>query len=157
MDVARYSAFFLISTIKFLFAPFGGPAAHLTFFETYLSCVAGAFVSGTIFYFLSEYFLNKAKQKHLKKLHEATLNGEKLPFKKKFTKLNRSIIRLKRSLGIYGISFFAPLFMSIPVGTIVTAKFFGKQRITYPLILTGFLINGLITTGLAYGIAFLFK
>ena len=156
MDVARYSAFFLVSTIKFLFAPFGGPAAQLTFFETYLSCVAGAFVSGTIFYFLSEYFLNKAKQKQFNKLQEANIKGVKLPVKKKFTKLNRSIIRLKRSLGIYGISFFAPLFMSIPVGTIVTAKFFGKQKITYPLILTGFLINGLITTGLAYGIANLF-
>ena len=42
--------------IKFLFTPFGGPAAKLTFLEAYLVCVAGAIFSAAIFYFMSEYF-----------------------------------------------------------------------------------------------------
>ena len=85
MDITKYSAFFLLSTVKFLFTPFGGPAAGLTFFETYLSCVLGAFVSGTIFYFLGEFLLKRSKQKNLLLRESAKLKGEVFKEKKKFT------------------------------------------------------------------------
>ncbi|MBP6458741.1 MAG: hypothetical protein KA264_01475 [Crocinitomicaceae bacterium] len=154
MDITKYSAFFLLSTVKFLFTPFGGPAAGLTFFETYLTCVLGAFVSGTIFYFLGEFLLKRSKQKNLLLRESAKLKGEVFKEKKKFTKMNKGIVKMKHRFGIVGISFFAPLFMSVPVGTIITAKFFGKRKITYPLILLGFCVNGLITTGIAYSISY---
>ena len=47
---------------------------------------------------------------------------------KPFTKGNKFIVRLKLKLGIYGISFYAPLFLSVPIGTIITAKFYGKEK-----------------------------
>ena len=156
MDITKYSAFFLLSTVKFLFTPFGGPAAGLTFFETYLTCLLGAFVSGTIFYFLGEFLLNRSKNKNLLRRQKAIENGEPLKETKIFTKMNKNIVKMKHRFGIVGISFFAPLFMSVPVGTIITAKFFGKRKITYPLILLGFCINGLLTTGIAYSISSFF-
>ena len=156
MDITKYSAFFLLSTVKFLFTPFGGPAAGLTFFETYLTCLLGAFFSGTIFYFLGEFLLNRSKNKNLLRRQKAIENGEPLKEKKIFTKMNKNIVKMKHRFGIVGISFFAPLFMSVPVGTIITAKFFGKRKITYPLILLGFCINGLLTTGIAYSISSFF-
>lgn len=156
MDITKYSAFFLLSTVKFLFTPFGGPAAGLTFFETYLTCLLGAFFSGTIFYFLGEFLLNRSKNKNLFRRQKAIENGEPLKEKKIFTKMNKNIVKMKHRFGIVGISFFAPLFMSVPVGTIITAKFFGKRKITYPLILLGFCINGLLTTGIAYSISSFF-
>ena len=156
MDITKYSAFFLLSTVKFLFTPFGGPAAGLTFFETYLTCLLGAFFSGTIFYFLGEFLLNRSKNKNLLRRQKAIENGEPLKEKKIFTRMNKNIVKMKHRFGIVGISFFAPLFMSVPVGTIITAKFFGKRKITYPLILLGFCINGLLTTGIAYSISSFF-
>ncbi|MBI1837708.1 MAG: hypothetical protein HYR91_10640 [Flavobacteriia bacterium] len=150
MDLGKYSIFFLLSMVKFLFAPFGGPASGLTFFETYISCIAGAIISASIFYFMSEYFLKKAHEKRHQKIHEAIQNGIELPHKNKFTKTNKFVVKMKLKLGIYGVAIFAPLFLSIPLGTIITAKFYGKEKSTYPIILMGIVMNGLILCGIAY-------
>jgi hypothetical protein len=156
MNFATYSTFFLLSTVKFLFTPFGGPAAGLTFLETYFSCLAGGVFSGTIFYFLGEFLLKKAREKKLAVYKDSINKGIPLKQKKTFTPLNKGVVKMKRKLGIVGISFFAPLFMSVPVGTIVSAKFFGKNKFTYPLIVLGMVCNGLLTTGIAFAIASFF-
>ena len=150
MGFGKYSVFFLLSMIKFLFAPFGGPAAGLTFFETYFSCVAGALLSATIFYFMSEFFLKRAHDKRHQLAMYAKSKGIELPYKNKFTKTNKFVVKMKMKLGIYGVAMYAPLFLSIPIGTIITAKFYGKEKRTYPIIIAGVFVNGMITCGIAY-------
>lgn len=135
--------------IKFLFAPFGGPLAKLTFIETYLSCIAGAIVCAVIFYFSAEFFMIRAHKKRKLLIQQAKEKQIELKRKKAFTKTNKLIVKMKR-LGIVGICFYAPFFLSVPVGSIISAKFFGKDKRTFPLIVLGIGINGLITTGLAY-------
>ena len=156
MNFAIYSSFFLLSTIKFLFAPFAGPASGLSFLETYISCVAGAIFSASIFYFASGYLMRKSIEKMAKKLKEAEESGIVFKHKKKFTKTNKFIVKIKRKFGLYGVSMFAPLFLSVPIGTIITAKFFGHLSKTFPIIILGMFVNGLITTGIAYLIAYSF-
>lgn len=151
-----YISLFGFSMIKFMFAPFSGPLMKLNFFETYISCVAGAIFAAFIFYFSSEFFMIRAHKKRQAALHDSITNGTPLKYKPKFTRFNKLIVKLKRRLGIYGIAFYAPLFLSVPIGSIVTAKFYGKEKRTFPLILLGICINGAITTGLAYGIKALF-
>jgi hypothetical protein len=133
-----------------MFAPFGGPGLKLSFFETYLSCVSGAFLAAVIFYFSSEFFLKKAHQKRVSNHLKAIETGIQLKPKRKFTRFNKFIVRLKKRFGIYGISLFAPFILSVPLGSIVSAKFYGKEKKTFPLILIGIAFTGLITTGLAY-------
>jgi hypothetical protein len=58
-----------------------------------------------------------------------------LPFKRKFTRVNKGLVKMKRGLGIYGVTLVAPLFLSIPIGSIVCAKFFGHDKRTFPLML----------------------
>lgn len=70
--------------------------------------------------------------------------------KKKFTKTNRFIIKIKKTMGIYGMAMYVPLFFSIPLGVIITAKFYGKNKMTYPIIILGIFLNGFMTTSLAY-------
>ena len=136
--------------IKFMFAPFVGPKLKLNFFETYFSCISGAFLAAFIFYFSSEFFLKRAHKIRKEKIQKAIETGVELKSKKKFTRFNKIIVVLKRRFGIYGISIFAPFIMSVPVGSIVTAKFYGKEKKTFPLILLGICTTGLITTSLAY-------
>ena len=152
-----YIGFFCFSMIKFLVTPFGGPKAELEFEETYILCVAGAISSAAIFYFSSEYFLKKAHKKRKELIRKSIETGIPLKHKKKFTKANKLIVRIKHRLGIVGVAFYAPLFLSIPLGTIITAKFYGKEKRTFPLIILGIAINGLILTGSAYLIAYFFK
>lgn len=141
---------FIFSTIKFLFAPFTGPGLGLNFIETYSASVVGAVVCALVFYFSSEYFMKRAREKRHKIYHEALEKGVELKTKKKFTVLNKSIVRIKKRLGIYGIAIYAPFFMSIPLGSIITAKFYGKDKKTFFIILFGIFMNALITTGIAF-------
>lgn len=150
MKWGALTSIFLIATTKSMVAPLPGPKFQLSFLETYLATVLGAIVGAAIFYFAAEFFMLRSLKKRDKKRKIAHSKG--LPFKekKKFTMINRLMVRIKRSLGIVGLSFWAPFFMSIPIGAVVVAKFYGKRKITFPLICIGIGLNGLITTSIAY-------
>ncbi len=150
MNWAALTTVFLLSIVKFMFAPLSGKGLGLPFWETFLASFAGGTLSATIFYFSSELLIKYTHNRRIAKKQEQLSQG--LPFKekRKFTRTNRIIIRIKRSFGIYGISLWAPFFLSVPVGSIITAKFYGKQKVTFPLIVAGLAINGLIMCALAY-------
>jgi hypothetical protein len=141
---------FGFSFVKFLVMPFSGPILKLSFFETYMSCVAGGTISSAIFYFSAGYFMRTAREKKARKQKEMLAMGATVVHKRKFTRMNKFIVRIKRSLGIIGTCFWAPFFLSVPIGSIIAAKFYGHQKITYPLIVLGMLINAVLTTGAAY-------
>ena len=141
---------FFLSTVKFMFAPFTGYGLGLNFWEAYISSVAGGTFGAAFFYYASEIFIKISHKKKIQKEISYQEKGLVFPKKKKFTKTNRFIIRLKRRLGIYGICFWAPFFLSVPIGSIVAAKFYGKLSRTFPLIFFGMCLNALITCSLAY-------
>ena len=151
----KYFLFFGLSMIKFLFTPFGGPAAKLSFLETYIFCCSGALLSAAIFYFSAEFLMIRSHKKKKLLIEQAKEKGIELKRKKVFTRTNKFIVRMK-GLGIIAICFYAPLFLSMPIGSIISAKFFGKDNRTFPLIVLGIGINGLITTGIATLIATFF-
>ena len=141
---------FLLSMIKFMFAPLGGPGLKMTFIETYFSSAAGAIFSSAIFFFSAGYFMERARRKNLAKVQVQIDQGIEVKRKKKFTKMNKRLVRIKMTIGIYPIAFWAPFFLSIPLGSIITAKFYGHHRYTYPLICLGIFINGFVVTSIAY-------
>jgi hypothetical protein len=91
-----------------------------------------------------------SRKKKLKKENDAIQKGIPLKQKKKFTRGNKMIIKLKRSFGKIGVCFIAPSLLSIPLGTIIVAKFYGKEKDTYLWVFIGIVLSGLITTSLAY-------
>jgi len=150
MTIWALFSLFLIAMIKFMFAPLGGPALNLDFFETYLSCISGAAFSSSIFFFSANYFLKRARRRNKQKRERRLAMGLPPKMKKKFTRVNKFIVRTKRSIGIIGITFWAPLFLSIPLGSIIAAKFYGKNKNAFLLIILGICINGIIITGFTY-------
>lgn len=150
MKWGALSSVFLFSIIKFMFAPLSGPILKLNFIETYLAACSGAIFGALIFYFGAEILIRYAHKKRVEKMEYALANNLPVKIKRKFTRTNKFIVRIKMKLGIYGIAMFAPFIMSIPLGSIVTAKFYGKQKITFPLIVLGIGLTGLLTTGLTY-------
>lgn len=152
MNWGGLSSVFFIATFKFMFCTSVGPAFGLAFYETYLAAFLGGSVSAALFYFASDKFLAYSHNKKVAKEKELLAKGVLVPHKKKFTKNNRLIISMKMKLGIYGICFWAPFFFSVPVGSIIVAKFYGKLDKTYPLVVLGMAINAAITTFLTYAI-----
>ncbi len=150
MNWAAFSSVFLLSTIKFLFSPFAGVPLGMSFLSTYVSAVSGATLSSLFFYFAAEFIMKRTKINKLKKEEELIRSGKVIPKKKIFTRGNKLTLKLKHSLGKFGICFIAPSLLSIPVGTIIVAKFYGKDKDTFLWVFVGILLSGLITTSLAY-------
>ncbi len=150
MNWGIISSVFFLSTFKFMFAPFTGYGLGLPFWETYISSVAGGTFGAALFYYASEVLMKISEKKRKQREIELIEKGQEVPKKRKFTKTNRFIIRLKRRLGIYGICFWAPFLLSVPIGSIVAAKFYGKLGKTFPLIFLGMCINAMVTCSLAY-------
>jgi hypothetical protein len=150
MNWPAISSIFFVATFKFMFAPFAGPHLHLPFYQTYLAAFIGGSLSSAVFYFASDFFMEWTHRRKVRKQTLLLEQGLPIPKKKVFTKTNRLVIRLKMKFGKYGICFWAPFFFSVPLGSIIVAKFYGKLRESYPLILLGMAINATITTFLAY-------
>jgi hypothetical protein len=150
MNWAAFSSVFFVATIKFLFSPFAGIPLGLDFVTTYLAAISGASLSSLFFYFGAELIMANSRKKRLQKENEAILKGIPLKQKKKFTRGNKMTIKLKRSFGKIGLCFLAPSLLSIPLGTIIVAKFYGKEKDTFLWVFVGILISGAITTSLAY-------
>lgn len=150
MQWVGLSTVFFTAMVKFMFSPALGPALKLSYIETYFANAAGAVVSMAIFYFAAEFFLKRSHQKKVQKYKVAIASGIEVKHKPIFTKRNKTIIRLKNKIGILPFSFWAPFLLSIPIGTIITAKFFGKRKMTFPLMIIGVFLNNTITVSLVY-------
>lgn len=144
------SSIFLFSTVKFMYAAIPGSIFDVPFWQTYLANTGGGVLGAAIFYFGSELFIKRNHQRKIRKNEAAIAAGLPVKKKKRFTKTNRFIVKLKWKLGIVGITFYAPLLLSIPIGTIIAAKFYNKQKLTFPLIVLGVFVNGLLTSGIPY-------
>lgn len=132
---------FFFGTFKFLFAHWTtyatavGMGYEPHYYEIFISVTSGAWLSMAMFYFLSELLMKNAAKKRHENYQKAKASGMPMPAKKKFTRVNKGLVKMKRSLGIYGITMIAPLILSIPIGSIVCAKFFGHEKKTFPLML----------------------
>ena len=147
MDWTSISSVFVLATVKFMIAPVTGATLGLGFLQAMISSALGAWTSASVFYFLSDFFLSRARDKRIEK---AKLSDAPIKLSKKKRVVNKFIVRIKNSLGIYGLCFFAPLFLSVPIGTIICAKFFYKKKMTFPLIIISLGINSLLLSLLSF-------
>lgn len=133
-----------------MFAGVPGPIFGIPIWQTYLANISGGIVSATLFYVAAELVIKWTHNRRVKKNQDRIAKGENPVVKQKFTRTNKLLIKVKNSAGIYGVAFLAPLFLSIPVGTVITAKFYGKRKGTLFIIYLGICVNGCLTTGIPY-------
>ncbi len=149
--VAITSVFFS-AFAKFMFAPLVGKGFQLDFITSWVASFAGGLVSALVFYFMSEFFMKRYHQKKIERKIAMEKTGQIFKHKKSFTKVNRTIIKVKHKIGQYGLCLFAPLFLSVPIGSIICAKFFGHQKNTFSIIVFGLILNSFLLTVLYYNI-----
>ena len=133
---------FWLGTIKFMFAHWltyyaaQGIGHDIGFLELFISVHSGCMVSMSISYFFSSMLMRLAAKRRREKENKAIALGKPYTPKKKFTRTNKAIVWVKRNIGIYGVTFVAPMFLSIPLGSVICAKFYGHRKITFPLMVT---------------------
>ena len=83
MNWPGITSIFLLSTVKFLFAPFAGVPLGLHFYETYFAAVFGGTLSAAFFYFSSGRLMLYFKKRAEIKNNKFAANGGKNKEKKK--------------------------------------------------------------------------
>lgn len=149
MNWAAITSAFLFSTIKFMFAPSFGMSLSLSFWETAIACFAGASVSSAFFYFSSSFLMKRHHEKKIAKGTPEVVSPKAFKKALRKRKINRYIIKLKWTFGQYGICYIGPLFLSIPIGSIICAKFYYHKTNNFFIILICLAINSLLLTTLA--------
>ena len=97
-------------------------AFGFNFLQTFVVCSAGG-IFGTLVY---TYLIDAILLGISKLMDKIYPNRNKN--KKRFTKTNRFIIKVKKNFGIIGVSAISPLFLSIPLGVFLCLKFFGHKK-----------------------------
>ena len=131
-----------LSTVKFVLGPGVGWGAGMSFVETLLANVGGAWISCGITYLLAATLFERARRKR-------ALSKKKKPM---FTRLNKWMVRVKRSrFGFFVMVAIAPTWLSVPFGTLVVTKFYGERSYALPSMLLSLLLWSCFLTGMVYG------
>lgn len=139
----QYLIAYGLGTVKFLFSQAASAAMGLNFVEVFLTTTSGALTSFFIFYKGSKYFIERAQNKKRNKMKKLILQGKPIPPQKHFKRRNKWVVKIKKTMGIKGVAILFPLFLSIPLGSIIAAKFFGKFRATFWISLTTIVLYSL--------------
>lgn len=99
--------------------------------------------------------MQRFQKQQARKAEKAIAQGKVYRPKKKFTRTNRQIIKIKHRIGKWGVCWLVPLFFSLPLGSLITAKFYRHQKNTFSWILLGMLINCTLITGGTYLVDFI--
>lgn len=129
MSWLAFLSIFGMGIIKFLFTPTYAYATFegITEWQILVAMISGALFGFNLFYWFAEYFMLRAKKRQLK----AILSGKKKR-KKNFTRMNKLVVRMSRSkTGLVLLSSVGLMFMSIPIGAIILAKFYGNKSSSY--------------------------
>jgi len=147
--MANFSIYLFITflgTLKFMFASAPGVIADLSFGEVYFFATLGGLISFNLFYFLANYFIKKSLEKNKKRMELGTFKAKKV-----FTKTNKLIVRLKMNdIGFWVISIVAPLVLSIPIGSIIVAKFYRHHKSTYWITTLSLIVSQALFTAIAF-------
>jgi len=136
--IGEIAGWWLLSIVKFLLTPSTMIAAGYSFIETVLISSTGAGLGVFIFFNAGEriFALFKFKKKKI------------------FTTGNRRLVRIKTRMGVRGLMLVS-VFLSVPISSLLAARFFHHHRSTLPLMMLGFFLWSLVLTGISWAVRWL--
>ena len=149
MNWEAYIIVFLTATTKFLLSPFLGINGFgLSIFQTFVTVSLGGIFGATLFYFLGNSLISYNQKKRLAKLHKLKTAGKPLP--KIMTSTNKIIVKTKHLFGVWGLAFLTATILSIPIGSIICAKFYRHKSSTLFIIYLLVIVNSLTLSFIAH-------
>ena len=145
-------ALFFTAAFKFFFAMPSALMLGYTYWETVAITSAGGITSVICFYLLSTRVMEMTRRKRLKKVQRKLAQGKEITFRQ-FTFMNKLMVRAKQKVGVVGLAFLTPTILSIPIGAVVSAKFFKHQRLMLPALIVSVFGWSVLITTIAYFIS----
>jgi hypothetical protein len=123
-----------LSSLKFLLSPVIAESYNFNYIQTFLTTTTGGILGVLFFFYGSKYIVQwfityKNQMFFLFGINRKREEDELLPERKKvFTWKNKLIVITVRRFGLVGIALLTPTLLSIPVGTIIAARYFRNPR-----------------------------
>lgn len=143
-EFAEIIGLFLLSTVKFLFAPAACVAAGYNFLQTFFITATGG-ISGVILFFYSGGWI----------IEKWTAYFPKKSNSKAFSRRNKLIVSTKNKFGVVGLAILMA-FISIPLASFLAARYFRYNPRTIPALLSSILGWSIVLTFLAINFKELF-
>ena len=117
LELLQLIGLLLTSSTKFLFAPAATVGFGYSFWETIIITICGGWFGVLVFFFFGRVVVDLFMRRYFEKKK-----------KQKFTRTNKLIIKVKANFGIVGLALITPVTISIPVGSILAARYFGDNK-----------------------------
>ena len=115
-EALKILSLIVFSGLKIFLAPAAIVLSGYGFWETVIIASAGGILSFFIFF-----RFGRLLQRGFRKIF-------KIKAKKKFSKRNRWIVKVKASYGYWGLAFLTPCLWGIPIGAILASVFYPHRR-----------------------------
>ncbi len=138
------------SSVKFFWSIPAVVVAGYSFWETILITCFGGLTGFVLFFYIGElkpvrdffdliagWFVRIFGIRKTKKV------------KRKFTRRNRFIIAVKGKYGLIGLSILTPSLFSIPLGSLLAARYFDKDRRTVPFMVISIILWSFLLTSIS--------
>jgi len=153
---------FFLATFRYFITPIFAFLIKLNLTATIITMVSGGVTSFIFFFYFTKVILTTSRffkplflrftpqpwiEKHeLRKARKA----EKRKHRKKFTRKNKQIIKIRRIFGFWGIIITTPTVLSIPLGAFLMHRYYRKTKgaLLYPVI--AIIVEGIIICFLYY-------
>lgn len=139
---------FFTAAFKFFFSM---PAALLlgySYWETVAITSAGGISSTVFFYVFSARVMEQYRQRQLRKTNRMRAEGKPVETRY-FTFANKLMVRIKLRVGLLGMAIVTPTVLSIPIGAIVSAKFFKHRKMMLPSLIISVVFWSMLITWVA--------
>lgn len=134
-ELLKYLGVYVLSMFKFIAGPTIGISSGLNFFVTFGLSVAGMM---TMVYLIT-YFGDQVR-------FLTSRFFKPKPQSKKFSKRKRAFVTLWKKYGVYGVSFFSPLFITPIGGAIILNTLGAKKEQIIPSMWASAIFWGIILT-----------
>ena len=140
---AEIALILFTSMVKFAFSPLLSLQLGYSLSQTMVMIGIGGCMGVSVFYLGSGHILNWMEQRRL----AAVASGDR-KVRRNFTRANKMIVKVKRERGTIGLAAITPVLISIPIGSILAARYFRHDRRTLPVLLTSVLIWDVILSSI---------
>lgn len=119
-----------------------------SYWETVAITSAGGISSTVFFYVSSARVMEQYRQRQVRKINRLRAEGKPVETRY-FTFANKLMVRIKHGVGMWGMAAVTPTILSIPIGAVVSAKFFKHRKLMLPSLIVSVVLWSMFITWLA--------
>lgn len=147
---------FFLAMIKYFYAPIYGVEIGMSFWENFFSLISGGVLAFLIYYHFSKIVLilsrrldpimRKILTEGWYKAYWRYRMNRRLKKRKrrKFTRVNKFMIKIRRNYGMWGIILLTPVLLSLPVGAFLLRKYYDDDSKAIPFAILSIIVEGFI-------------